>query len=191
MHARDNPPTTNDVTTQPISTSCAARWPAQYAPAPADRRPILGQFVVRGQELPTAYVRAKFEDRSFTRLRNIEGSQNFEIGSRTPGHANLGANLWSGGKNCPRPMCMPNLKSVAFSVCEILRGSQNFEIGSRAPGVAQFRGNLWSGGKNCPRPMSTPNLKIVALPVCEILRGSQNFEIGSRTPGHAHLGANL
>ena len=41
-----------------------------------------GQFVVRGQELPTAYVRAKFEDRSFTRLRNIVGGgQNFEIGS--------------------------------------------------------------------------------------------------------------
>ena len=32
----------------------------------------VGQFVVRGQELPTAYVRAKFEDRSFFRLRNIE-----------------------------------------------------------------------------------------------------------------------
>ena len=54
-----------------ILTSCAARWPPQYAPAPADRRPISGQFVVRGQELPTAYVRAKFEGRSFIRLRNI------------------------------------------------------------------------------------------------------------------------
>ena len=36
-----------------------------------------GQFVVRRQELPTAYVRAKFEDRSFTRLRNIEGVPKF------------------------------------------------------------------------------------------------------------------
>ena len=54
-----------------ILTSCAARWPPQYAPAPAERRPISGQFVVRGQELPTAYVRAKLEDRSFIRLRNI------------------------------------------------------------------------------------------------------------------------
>ena len=36
-----------------------------------------GQFVVPGQELPTAYVRAKFEDRSFTRLRNIEGVPKF------------------------------------------------------------------------------------------------------------------
>ena len=52
-------------------TSCAASWPPQYAPAPADRRPISGQFVVRGQELPAAYVRAKFEDRSFISLRNI------------------------------------------------------------------------------------------------------------------------
>ena len=89
-----------------------------------------GQFVVHGQELPTAYVRAKFEDRSFTHLRNIEGSQNFDIGPRTPGHTHSGANLWSMGKNCPRPMCVPNLKIVAFSVCEILRGSQNFEIES-------------------------------------------------------------
>jgi len=32
----------------------------------------------------------------------LRGSQNFEIGSRTPGHAHLGANLWSGGKNCQR-----------------------------------------------------------------------------------------
>ena len=101
-------------------TSCAARWPPQYAPAPADRRPISGQFVVRGQELPMAYVCAKFEDRSFTRLRNIKVSQNFEIGSRAAGDAQFRANLWSGGKNCPRPMCMPNLKGVALSVCEIL-----------------------------------------------------------------------
>jgi len=52
--------------------------------------------VVRGQELPTAYVRAKFEDRSFFRLRNIEGSQNFEIGSPAPGDAQFRANLGPG-----------------------------------------------------------------------------------------------
>ena len=79
-------------------TSCAARWPPQYAPPVRAkfedrsffrlrniegvpkfrhwgtcprRRPISGQFVVRGQELPTAYVHAKFEGRSFIRLRNI------------------------------------------------------------------------------------------------------------------------
>ena len=34
-------------------------------------RPVRSQFVVRRPELPTAYVRAKFEGRSFNRLRNI------------------------------------------------------------------------------------------------------------------------
>ena len=34
-------------------------------------RPLRGQFVVRGQELPTAYVHTKFEGRSFIHLRNI------------------------------------------------------------------------------------------------------------------------
>ena len=126
-------------------TSCAARWPPQYAPAPADRRPISGQFVVRGQELPTAYVHAKFEDRSFTHLRNIEGVPKFRNWVTCRRRRPFRANLWSGGKNCPRPMCMPNLKIVALPVCEILSGSQNFEIGAPAPGDAQFRANLWSG----------------------------------------------
>jgi len=30
------------------------------------------------------------------------------------------AKLWSGGKHWPRPMYVPNLKGVAFSICEIL-----------------------------------------------------------------------
>ena len=40
-------------------------------------RPLRSQFLVRGQELPTAYVRAEFENRSFFRLRNIEGVPKF------------------------------------------------------------------------------------------------------------------
>ena len=36
------------------------------------RRPISGQFVVHGQELPTTYVCTKFEGRSFIRLRNTD-----------------------------------------------------------------------------------------------------------------------
>ena len=128
-------------------TSCAARWPPQYAPAPADRRPISGQFVVRGEELPTAYVLAKLEDRSFFRLRNTEGVPKFGNWSTCPRRRPISGQFVVRGKNCPRPMCMPNLKIVAFSVCEILRGSQNFDIGAPAPGDAQFLANLWSGAR--------------------------------------------
>ena len=39
--------------------------------------PNFGPICGPGQELPTAYVHAKFEDRSFTRLRNIEGVPKF------------------------------------------------------------------------------------------------------------------
>ena len=141
-----------------IITSCAARWPPQYAPAPAYRRPTC---------LPMCVPNLKIV--AFSVCEILRGSQNFEIGSRTPGHANLGAKLWSMGKNCPRPMCVPNLKIVAFSVCEILRVFQNFKIGSHTPGHAHLGANLRSGSKNCPRPMCVPNLKGVALFVCEIL----------------------
>jgi len=41
-----------------------------------------------------------------------------------PGYGHLhGANLWYVGKNCPGSVRIPNLKSVALSVCEI-EGSQ-------------------------------------------------------------------
>ena len=117
-------------------TSCAARWPPQYVPAPADRRPISGQFVVRGQELPTCVPNLKIV--AFSVCEILRGSQNFEIGSRTPGHAYLGANLWSGGKNCPRPMCVPNLKGVALPICEILRGPKISKLGHVPQATSNF-----------------------------------------------------
>ena len=48
--------------------------------------------------------------------------------ARTPGHADLGANLWSVGKKSPGSMYAPNLKSVASSDLQMLRGSQKIEI---------------------------------------------------------------
>jgi len=54
-------------------------------------RPLMGQFVVRGQQLRTLLVYTKFEKRSFSRLRNIVSVAKFKIGSRDPGHAYLGA----------------------------------------------------------------------------------------------------
>ena len=130
-----------------ITTSCAARWPPQYARTPDDRRPISGQFVVRGQELPTAYVRAKFEDRSFTRLRNIEGVPKFRNWGTCPRRRPISGQFVVRGQELPTAYMHAKFEDRSFSVCKILRGSQNFEIGSRTPGHAHLWANLWSAGK--------------------------------------------
>src|SRR5262250_3100374 len=92
-------------------------------------RPLGGQFVVCGQEEPRIHVHTKFEECSFIRYRDIKGVPKFRNWARTPGHAHLGANFWSAGKNSPGSTCTASLKSVASSDTEILRGSRNFEIG--------------------------------------------------------------
>ena len=60
-----------------------------------------GKFVVRGQELPTAYVRAIFEDRSFTRLRNIEGVPKFRNWVTYPGQRPLRGQFVVHGQELP------------------------------------------------------------------------------------------
>ena len=92
-------------------------WPLSVLVANTNGR---GQFVVHGQELPMAYVRAKFEDRSFFRLRNIEGVPKFRNLVTYPRPRPLRGQFVVRGKNCQRPMCVPNLKGVALTVCEIL-----------------------------------------------------------------------
>ena len=114
-------------------------------------------------------VRAKFEDRSFFRLRNIEVVPKFRNWVTSPGHAQFRANLWSGGKNYPRCMCMPNLKIVAFFRLRNIEGVPKFRNWVTYPRPHPFRGQFVVRGKNCPRPMCVPNLKGVALTVCEIL----------------------
>jgi len=56
--------------------------------------------------------------------------------------ANLGDNLLSVGKNYPRSMLLPNLNSVALSVCEILRGSLAFDLWGH--NTYQWCGSSWS-----------------------------------------------
>ena len=70
--------------------------------------------------------------------------------ARTPGHAHLGANLWSAGKNSRGYTCTPNLKSVASSDTEILRGSRNFEIG-HVPQATPTWGQFLVCGQEQPR----------------------------------------
>ena len=75
------------------------------------------------------HVHTKFEECSFIRYRDINGVPKFRNWARTPGHAHLGADFWSAGKNSSGSMCTPNLKTVASYDTEILRGSRKFKIG--------------------------------------------------------------
>jgi len=80
----------------------------------------------------------------------------------------LRASLWSVGSNCPRSTCVPNLKIVALTVCEISKALRNFEIGSRHQRHAHLGGNLHSVNKNCQQPVNVRNLKSVALSATKI-----------------------
>ena len=88
-------------------------------------------------------VRAKFEDRNFTRLRNIRGVAKLRNWVTYPRPRPLRGQFVARGQELPTAYVHANLKIVAFSVCEILRGSQNFKIGSRTPGHAHLGANLW------------------------------------------------
>ena len=74
----------------------------------------VSQFVVRGKELPTAYVLAKFEDRSFFRLRNIEGVPKFRNWVTYPRPHPLRPQFVVHGQELPTAYVRANLKIVAF-----------------------------------------------------------------------------
>ena len=87
-------------------------------------RPLRGRFVVRIQYGSVLYVCAKFEaDCSFL-SKVIRGSQNFEIGSRDPGHADLRVVLYPLRREAPSSMSVPNLKRIALFFQKLLGGSQ-------------------------------------------------------------------
>ena len=146
-----------------------ARWPPQYAPAPADRRPISGQFVVRGQELPTAYVCAKFEDRSFTRLRNIEEVPKFRNWGTCPRRRPISSQFVVRGQELPTAYVHAKFENRSFTRLRNIEGVPKFRNSVTYPRPRPLRGQFVVRGKNCPRPMCVPNLKGVALSVCEIL----------------------
>ena len=92
---------------------------------------------------------AKFKDRSFTRLRNIEGVPKFRNWVTYPRRRPLRGQFVVHGQELPTALGTPNLKIVALPVCEILRGSQNFEIGSRTPGDGHL-GPICGPGQELP-----------------------------------------
>ena len=81
-------------------------------------------------KLPTAYVRAKFADRSFTRLRNIEGVPKFQNWGTCPRRRPISGQFVVRGKNCSFVRHVhAKFEDRSFSVCEILRGPKISRLG--------------------------------------------------------------
>ena len=79
--------------------------------------------MVHTPEESVLYVCAKFEMDSSIPSKVIRGYQNFEIGSRDPGHANFGVVLVHTQEG-PSSTSVPNLRWIAVEVncwsCDIL-----------------------------------------------------------------------
>jgi len=101
-------------------------------------------------------------------LKSYEGSQNFEIGSRDPGHAHLGVVLWSAHSGTGPPFqgsAIPGVRhshGPGFGVRDRVRVRVGLGLGGpwewRTPGMADR--NPHSRG---PSSMSVPNLKRISL----------------------------
>ena len=73
----------------------------------------MDHFEVHMQEGSVLHLCIKFEADRSTYSKVIRGCQQFEIGSRDPGHAHLGVILWSTRRRGPSSMSVPNLKHIA------------------------------------------------------------------------------
>ena len=70
------------------------------------------------------HVCKKIEADSSIRSKVIKGPQNFEIGSRDPGHAHLRVVLWSAHSSGASCMPVPNFKRIARFNQKVIRGVQ-------------------------------------------------------------------
>ena len=88
--------------------------------------PNFGQFVVRGQKLPTAYVHAKFEDRSFTRLPNIEGVPTFRNWVTYPRPRQLRSQFLVRGQELPTAYVRAEFENRSFFRLRNIEGVPKF-----------------------------------------------------------------
>jgi len=92
----------------------------------------MGHFMVHTPERSVLYVCTKFEADSSIILysfKSYKGVQKIEIGSRDPGHAQLGVILWPTRQRGPSSMSVPNLTRIAQFVQKLLRGPKIWKLG--------------------------------------------------------------
>jgi len=76
----------------------------------------MGHLQVHTHEGSVLHLCTKFEPDRSIYYNVIRGSQILDIGSRDPGHAQLGVVLWSVRKRSASSMYVPNLKRIALFV---------------------------------------------------------------------------
>ena len=92
--------------------------------------------------MPTAYVRAKFEDRSFFRLRNIEGVPKFRNWVTCPRPRPLRGQFVVRGQELPTAYVRAKFEDRSFTRLRNIEGVPKFRNWVTSPGHAQFRANL-------------------------------------------------
>ena len=85
-------------------------------------RPLRGRFIIRTQGVSVLYDCTKCEADSSIRSNVIRGSQSFKIGSRVPGHVQLGVILWSVRRRGASSMSVPNLNRISLFLQMLLEG---------------------------------------------------------------------
>ena len=74
-----------------------------------DQADVLGFYASTGALLSTIL-------QELDKAQVIKGFQNLDVGSRDPGHAHLGAVLWSLRREGPSSMSVPNFKRIAVYI---------------------------------------------------------------------------
>ena len=95
--------------------------------------------MVQGQELPTAYEHAKFEDRSFTRLRNIEGVPKFRNWVTYRRRRQISGQFVVRGQELPTAYVRAKFEDRSFTRLRNIEGVPKVRNWSRTPGHANAK----------------------------------------------------
>ena len=96
--------------------------------------------MIHGQELPTAYVRAKFEDRSFFRLQNIERVPQFRNWGTYPRRRPISGQFVVRGQKLPTAYVHAKFEDRSFTRLRNIEGVPKFRNWVTYPRRRPLRG---------------------------------------------------
>ena len=114
-------------------------------------------------------------------IQKLLGSQNFELGSRYPGHVHLGDVLWSIRNRDPSSISVPNLKPIAQFVQKLLRESQNYEIRFTLPRPRPIMGRFLVPTQGGSVLHVCTKFEVESYIRSKVIRGSKISKVGHVT----------